>query len=661
MNILPRRNLSAVIAVGVLVALLAVVPMLPRQGGASAQSVGTSACPSNEIFHLGYAGGTPNAFNLLTAVEPGAAFGNLMWLYLYPEPSPTGVLDYNQSVVDWYSVSSNHTVWTFNVKPGLMWSDGTPVTAQDILNTYSPSYALNASVDFVNAAPMIVKEYALNTSAAVFVLNASNDNLAGVSMGINVASNAHFGELMGSNVFEPVMPKQMIALGPTASEFGVTDVADGPFYAVNYTSGATQAIFMRNPYYKPLPKICEIIMNFYESNTLIPPYIQSNTVQLGQIPSSQAATVSKSPNVGIMVSPGNELLVLNYNISVYPYSALPFREALAYGVNQTLIQQQAFGGYDQVASSAEGGVPPITQVWYNSSQTSYTYDPAHATSLLASMGITKGSNGYLDYSNGTAVKLNIWYDTTHGTGNVLTSTIVQSELEQLGFQVTTIAATTGTMIGDTYSNTNNIDNAIILTDSGGPLFGFVYTDSLPSYLASEIPYAPTPSWEGLSNSTSEANYQSNVTALLNTTNPALEHLYIGNIQELNAQTLPEVILGYPDRVWGYNTQDFTNFPVDVSITGTIINQSALAQIAPVSTGVTTTSSSSSISQSITTTSSGIAPATSTSTTFASTTTATSSSSKSSSTSANLLIVAIVMILLVIGAVMVMVRRTPAKA
>ncbi|MDA4130495.1 MAG: ABC transporter substrate-binding protein, partial [Thaumarchaeota archaeon] len=137
----------------------------------------------------------------------------------------------------------------------MTWSNGQPVTAQDILNTYSSKFALNSTVDFLNLHGEVSREYALNTSEAVFVLN---------------QSDAHFPEKAGQNVYTTVYPQSYVNQGVSYSGINGTDVADGPFYVSNYTAGQTQMVLLRNPYYKPLPTACEIIVNFVEANSQVP-------------------------------------------------------------------------------------------------------------------------------------------------------------------------------------------------------------------------------------------------------------------------------------------------------------------------------------------------------------------------------------------------------
>jgi peptide/nickel transport system substrate-binding protein len=559
-----------------LVLTVLVFSSVPAPFAATRTGFAQSSCPDNQTLKMGSFGGAPNTFNMLSALPfAGVASSLLQFFEMYPPPTASGSLDYSESVIDWYTVNSNFTQWTFNVRPGLKWSDGTNVTSQDILNTYSTKFALNSSVDFVNAASEIKNIVALNSSAAQFNLN---------------VSDAIFAEKVGSSLFTPIVPKSFVAGGSANNGFGTTDVADGPFYANNYQSGTTQGVFLRNNYFNPVPKACELLINYYESDSSIPQYIQSDAIDFGPIPTSAAASLASSPNVHIIDEKSQLLSVLTYNETIYPYNTTAFRQALVYGINQTQIQQQAYNGYFETAYNSEGGVPQASTAWYSPHQQNYSYSPSTATNLLNGMGIKKGSDGYLQYPNGTDVTLTIWYDNSFGE-NALAMQIIQKNLQSLGFKSITLnAAALGTLIEDSYANTNNINSQMIYFLSIGPIYGYAYTAGLPSY-SIDIPFNPPPSWEGLPSSQAQAEFKSNLTALESTRDPVQQYKYLQNIQSLNAANIPVVTLGYGDSVWAYNSLRWSNWPTTIVVLPNTLNATALALLTPASSSSTTSSSS----------------------------------------------------------------------
>ncbi len=535
---------------------------------ASAQS-NSSSCSSSSVLKLTEYGGVPNSFNLLTAsITSSYTVAFMEYLSIYPVVAPNGYFDWNDSISDAITHNANYTQWTFHVRPGLMWSDGTNVTAQDILNTYSSQFALNPTYDFVNAHTEVVSIQKLNTSTAQFNLN---------------ASDAHFPEKISSLIYTAVYPQSVISQGANTTNFG-TDIVDGPFYVANYTSGSTTLVMLRNPYYRPLPKVCEIDINFVETESQTSTYLEGGTSDFAPIVPNVASSILANPNLKILQQPGEYVTTINWNVTRYPYNMTQFRQALVYGINQSAIVQNAFAGYGSTAYNAEGGVPTFSS-WYNSHQSNYSYSPSQATTLLSSIGIKMGSDGFLQYPNGTDVSLTLWAD-TDVTSNEIAAGIVQSSLQSLGFKVTTLEATSmGTLIGYDYHNTFNIQNNLIIHTSGGPVFGDAYLDGEPAWFVYNPYVQPA---HNLYPPSIDNEYNGNKTALEGTADPALESQYLSNIQSLNSQYLPQLVLDYAPALMAYNTQRFTNWPSTYMyyIAAPEWNDTALALLTPAGSSTT---------------------------------------------------------------------------
>jgi peptide/nickel transport system substrate-binding protein len=303
------------------------------------------------------------------------------------------------------------------------------------------------------------------------------------------------------------------------------------------------------------------------------------------------------------------------------------------------------------ANAAEGGVSNLSS-WYNPNQVSYNYDQNRSLSLLSSVGITKGSSGYLSYPNGTAVTLTIWAD-TDVTMNSIAAQIVQSDLTQLGFKVSMQLTSTSTLIGYLFGNTYDAYNgAMVLHTSNAYFPGDPFYDAQPYPITIDIPQPFDGTWENPPSVQHE--FQSNLSALTATNDPTLTRTYLNNIQAINAQYLPGISLAYGDNLFAYSTARFTNWPS--SPTSYIFetyywNDTALATIAPVG-ATTSTTTSPSVTSSPSTTSSSTSSTSSPTTTTQSTSTSTSSS--------NLLLISVavvvVVIIVVVAAVALMRRK-----
>ncbi|MFI5419386.1 MAG: ABC transporter substrate-binding protein [Nitrososphaerales archaeon] len=504
----------------------------------------------------------PNSLNSLTITTGSAAYyiSQIELLSASPPPFPNGTLDWAQSVTDWITSNSNYTQWTFNVKPGLRWSNGENVTSNDILTTFGPKFVLNPQYDLFGLHTEVQNEYALNSSAAVFDLN---------------ASDAHFSEKLCSCTYSVVYPASVIdSQGANFTYFG-TGIADGPFYVSNYTSGSFQMVMLRNPYYTPQPAISEIDVSFVDSLSLTTSYLVSGSTDIAPIEPTNAQAVLNNPNLRVFDNKAFDITTLEYNDTAYPYNMTAFRQALAFGINQTQIVSQAFNGYALTAYNSEGIVSPTSSVWYNPNITMYNYNQTKSVALLQSIGITKGSEGLMHYPNGTVVSLGLWADTDLQQ-DVIAVGIVRSLLTSLGFQVNLQTTSAASIIGDYSSGLNNVRSGMILYTSRSPIFGYPYLDTQPGWNVYWLPTVANVNWEYPPNL--DAQYQSNLSAFDATNNVGLEKTYLNNIQSLNSKSLPTLVLAYPDEPYGYNIHQWTNWPMYFVYQGSIFNQSGMASL-----------------------------------------------------------------------------------
>ena len=630
-NNVVKRSIVLFLSV-LLVAMSAPQSFIPH---VAAQS--STQCTSSNTFQWTLVG-TPTSLNPLTFIT-GTGY---VWLLEYP-----GVTDYlwNGSQVSYmlsgYSHNANYTQWIYNIKPGLKWSNGQNVTPLDFLTSEGPKFAFNLTYNFEGLAQQVVSEKQLNSTAVEYNLN---------------ATNAHMVDQMSldGQGGTPVLPASVILQNGAAYPNLGTDISMGPFYVSNYTVSSTQMTMLRNPYFTPQPNICQIQVSFVDTLSLTAERLQAGLADIAPIEPSSAAAIMAVPNLHVLDEKAVGAASLEYNDSIYPYNMTQFREALVYGINQSQFIQQAYAGYGVTAYNAETATPTSAGIWYNPNTLKYSYNPSNATSLLNSIGIKMGSDGHLHYPNGTLASLTLWTDTDN-TEDLAGAQVVQTALQNLGFQVNLQTTTAANIAGDYGANSNNIRNDVILFS------GFVLNpphplvDVLPACSVEWLP--PNCSHHFLWPPSADAQYQSNYTAFLATANQSLEQKYVFNIQSLEAQYLPSTILAYPDFLWGYSTAHWTNWPNPV--TGhfdeglaEVPNMTAWEALTPTSSsGVSSTSSNSTTPAGVSTTSTVTTgpttsgPATSTS---AAASTSTSSSSGLTSIEYPALVIVAVIILSAFG-------------
>ena len=298
------------------------------------------------------------------------------------------------------------------------------------------------------------------------------------------------------------------------------------------------------------------------------------------------------------------------------------------------------------------------------------------------------------FPNGTKYSVTLYTDTNKAWDPSL-ELGVATYLTNLGINVQTQTLTSANLGADYASNAFNIQNNLVVYSSGGAQYFSpwvsaqqdcnVYgTPGCFNWFAQNAPDGlPHEEWPPYA----DAWYQSNLTAINNTpaTNITGQIHYLGKIQAIRAEYLPVIMLGYPEKIFAYNTAKWTGWPTYYASNEGQVNETMfdLLQLAGSSSTSTSTSStlpsttatsasaSSSQTGSASATSTGTSASASTSSatsTANSVTSATTLSSQSSTTTGNSnsgtteLIAAVVVIIIIIGGIgAYMLRRKPPAA
>ncbi len=239
-----------------------------------------------------------------------------------------------------YSVGSDGVTWTFQLKPNLKFSDGTPLTSQDVV------YSINRSL-----------QKSTNSPTAGSYLNLVKDSDKALSGKINT--------LIGDSLLAPDPTTVKIVTSQKAAYFLYTmTYADsfvvekklidqygakftdhlgdnagggsGPFILKKYTRGQEVDLVPNTNYYGNKPQLKELVFAFYQDQNTIFKAYQTGGVSYSGVPAAQLATARKLTNEYQSV-PQLAEFYLTMNYLVKPYDNLKIRQAFALALNKDEI------------------------------------------------------------------------------------------------------------------------------------------------------------------------------------------------------------------------------------------------------------------------------------------------------------------------------------
>lgn len=324
-------------------------------------------------------------------------------------------------------ISPDGTTYTIHLKTGLKWSDGSPLTADDLafsLTTYAtPAFANTFGFPSLGTgAGTVASVTATDSQTVVLKLN-----------GTNVTINALLADGASSVIPKKVFGSMSPAAIAKSQEAFKPSVTSGPFMVTDRVQG-DHITLARNPnYYQgpDKPYLDQVTFKIISDQSTILAALQS-----GQIDSAWFLDVNKLDayraisgyTTHLDASPaGWEAAYFNLT---NPILADPVvRQALTISFDpNTLIQQVWHGAAKPTCDPGAGTFAHFPQL-----APCYTQNPQQAGTMLDSDGWTMGSDGYRHKGGKT---LELRYSTTAGKAyREQTELLAQAAWKQIGVKI----------------------------------------------------------------------------------------------------------------------------------------------------------------------------------------------------------------------------------
>src|SRR5437763_1297064 len=204
-----------------------------------------------------------------------------------------------------YSEGSDGLTWTFKLKPNLKFSDGTPLTSQDVV--YSIDRALqpaNKSVVAPLYLALIKDSDKLNAGKIKTIIGDSllTPDPNTVVIIANKKATYFLDALVYSTSY--VVEKSLVdKYGVNFTDHLNEGGGDGPFKVQTYTHGKNIVLVPNPNYYGPKPQLTKLVYPFYKENSTAYKAYQSGELDYTDVPSADLASAKPLPNAQYMLVP----------------------------------------------------------------------------------------------------------------------------------------------------------------------------------------------------------------------------------------------------------------------------------------------------------------------------------------------------------------------
>lgn len=323
-------------------------------------------------------------------------------------------------------VSEDGLTYEIKLKDNLKWSDGQPITANDVKFTIETILNPDAGAPGISSFDKVSK---------IEVVDPQN---------LKITMKQVYAPFQYSLCME-IVPEHVL------KDVKVTDLQKNPYGtdpAKTVTSGPWKWTewkqkeylkFEANPdYWGPQPNIQTVIYKIYaDQNTEIQALIKGDVDLVSGVPVTQLDAVKKidSINVASLPGPQYEFVGLNrkaenFKDNFIPWEGQKTRQAMAYALNRQGMVDNVLKGVGQLMNA-----PFMPGSWADpgDAAVNYSYDPEKAKQLLAEDGWKPGSDGIL-VKDGHRFSFELQYNSGNSRREQV-SLVMQQNLKDVGIEM----------------------------------------------------------------------------------------------------------------------------------------------------------------------------------------------------------------------------------
>lgn len=335
-----------------------------------------------------------------------------------------------EALVEKYSVSDDGLSYTFTLKDGLKFSDGSPLTTEDVAFTYTvgsdPTY--DGPLDFVNSTRIKgAKAYKEGTSSTIegikvideknieFTLEEVNaDALYDFTAGI--LSKAYYGKDYKQGNLDYI------------KGFHKTPLGAGQYSLVKTVAGQEVDLVANENYHLGKPNIPNLIYKVTSQETRMQ-LLQTGEVDMDMVTVSKdnVQALKDAQFIDLHIFPTNGYGYIGFNFANPKFQDQKVRQALAYGLNRAEVVEAVYaGGFADVIN-----VPQSKVSWsYYKGDNDYEYNKDKAIELLEEAGWKVGSDGIRE-KDGVKLEVKFTASTPNAVNDALIP-IAQANYKEIG-------------------------------------------------------------------------------------------------------------------------------------------------------------------------------------------------------------------------------------
>ncbi len=270
---------------------------------------------------------------------------------------PDANLQMRPALAESWDVSPDQLTWTFHLRRGVQFHDGSPFTADDVV--YSYRRIIDEQLANVDKFSAVTEVRALDESTVAIRVEQPTPNLL-----------TNLGGFKGM----AIVARKNVESGQIATH----PIGTGPFAFASQRSGDSIVLKANPGYWAGAPKVSGVTFRFISQPSTALSALQAGEIDwTDSIPTQRVAQLQGDDSITLAVTPSNDYWYLALNQAREPWNDVRVRQAIAYGIDRDAIVAATSYG---TATANQLAIPKGNpwHVDYNR----YSYDIEKARDLL---------------------------------------------------------------------------------------------------------------------------------------------------------------------------------------------------------------------------------------------------------------------------------------
>ncbi|MFL2101105.1 oligopeptide ABC transporter substrate-binding protein [Desemzia sp. FAM 23991] len=309
---------------------------------------------------------------------------------------------------------------TIRLTEELNWSDGEPITSEDLVFPYAvlghPDYpGTNFGEAYLNIAGM--EAYNKGEAETISGITVVDD----LTIEIEYLKTTPSLLQSGGGIWEYPMPKHHlegieVADMPSAPEIRENPVGTGPFKVESIVPGESVHYVVNEHYWKGEPGVAEVVAETVPTST-ISIAMENGEYDIASMPAGEYDAYKDLENIALLGQPDTQYSYLGFKMGKWneeeginvldPDAKLAdkeLRQAIAYAIDNDAVGEQFYNGLQMRATSP---IAPAYEEYHNAELTGYSYNPEKAMELLDEAGyVDTNDDGFRETPVGEELVIN---------------------------------------------------------------------------------------------------------------------------------------------------------------------------------------------------------------------------------------------------------------